>query len=142
MTPSSGRRCSGRTLVPGRASGPALVLEEPLSFWGGIDPASGRIVDRRHPQRGASVGGRVLLMPSGRGSSSGSSVLAECIRLGTAPAAVLLLELDQIVVLGALVAQELYGWTIPIVLLDEPGYRSIGSGDPVTIEPTGEVAVG
>jgi predicted aconitase with swiveling domain len=65
-----------RTLVAGQASGPALVLEEPLSFWGGVDTETGDIVDVHHPQRGENVSGRVLVMPSGRGSSSSSSVLA------------------------------------------------------------------
>ncbi|HEX6988308.1 MAG TPA: DUF126 domain-containing protein, partial [Bacillota bacterium] len=76
----------GQPLVDGTASGPLLRLDEPLSFWGGLDPASGRIIDRRHPQHGLAVTGRVLLMPGGRGSSSSSTVLAEAIRLGTGPA--------------------------------------------------------
>ena len=44
-----------RTLVAGTAEGPALVLDEPLSLWGGLDPVTGEIVDVRHPQRGANV---------------------------------------------------------------------------------------
>ena len=86
----------GRTLVAGTAEGPALVLHEPLSLWGGLDPGTGEIVEVRHPQRGANVAGRVLVMPSGRGSSSSSSVLAEAIRAGTAPAAIVLGEADPI----------------------------------------------
>ncbi len=105
-----------RVLVGGSAEGPALVLDEPLSFWGGVDPATGLVIDVHHPQRGASVAGRVLVMRSGRGSSSSSSVLAEAIRAGTAPAAIVLLEADAIVALGAIVARELYGATIPVVV--------------------------
>ncbi|HLA92113.1 MAG TPA: DUF126 domain-containing protein, partial [Actinomycetota bacterium] len=75
-----------RTLVAGEATGEVLVLEEPLSFWGGIDPATGVVIDVHHPQRGANVAGTILVMPGGRGSSSSSSVLAEAIRAGTAPA--------------------------------------------------------
>ena len=56
----------GRTLVAGHAAVLALVLEEPLSFWGGIDPATGALIDTHHPQQGASVTGRILVMPSGR----------------------------------------------------------------------------
>lgn len=108
----------GRTLVPGEARGPALVLSEPLSFWGGLDPATGAIIDVRHPQRGAVVTGTVLVMPGGRGSSSSSSVLAEVIRAGTAPAAIVLTERDPIIALGAIVARELYGASIPIIELD------------------------
>ncbi len=109
------RTITGRALVAGEATGKALVLEEPLSFWGGLDPETGRLVDPHHPQRGATLTGRVLVMPSGRGSSSSSSVLAEAIRLGTAPAAIVLGEPDPIVAIGAIVARELYGVALPVV---------------------------
>lgn len=114
----------GRTLVPGEARGPALVLSEALSFWGGLDPATGAIIDVHQPQRGAVVTGTVLVMPGGRGSSSSSSVLAEAIRAGTAPAAIILTELDPIIALGALVARELYGVSIPIVVLEMNDVRT------------------
>lgn len=113
-----------RTLVAGRAQGRALVLDEPLSFWGGVDPATGDIIDPRHPQHGANVSGRILVMLSGRGSSSSSSVLAEAIRAGTAPAAIVLGEADPILALGAIVARELFGSTIPVVVTAEPALRT------------------
>ncbi len=103
-------------LVGGEAEGEVLALGEALSFWGGVDPRTGLIVDVHHPQRGASVRGRVLAMPSGRGSSSSSSVLAEAIRAGTGPAAIVLAEPDPIVALGAIVARELYGTAVPVVV--------------------------
>lgn len=115
----------GRTLVAGEAAGPVLVLDEPLSFWGGMDPATGAIVDRHHPQVGATLTGRVLVMPSGRGSSSSSYVLAEAIRAGTAPAAIVLGEPDPIVALGSLVARELYATRVPVVVLDLASLRSL-----------------
>ena len=105
-----------RTLVAGTAEGRALVLDEPLSFWGGIDPANGDIIDARHPQHGANVTGRILVMPSGRGSSSSSSVLAEAILARSAPAAILMGEADPILALGAIVARELFGTTIPVIV--------------------------
>jgi predicted aconitase with swiveling domain len=107
-----------RTLVPGTGEGEALVLSEPLSFWGGVDPATGEVIDAHHPERGANVAGRVLVMPSGRGSSSSSSVLAEAMRAGTAPAAIVLAEPDPILALGAIVARELYGASIPVVVAE------------------------
>lgn len=113
-----------RTLVAGNGRGPVLVLDEPLSFWGGVDPASGDVIDVRHPQRGANVSGRVLVMPSGRGSSSSSSVLAESIRAGTAPAAIVLTEPDPILALGAIVARELYGRAMPVVVHADPVLRT------------------
>lgn len=107
-----------------------LVLDEPLSFWGGLDPETGRIVDARHPQRGEVVTGRVLAMPSGRGSSSSSSVLTEAVRLGTAPAAIVLRHPDEIVALGLLVAEELYGVRIPLSVVDEAEYARLGLPEP------------
>jgi hypothetical protein len=128
-----------RVLVAGSAEGDALVLDEPLSFWGGVDPATGAVVDPHHPQRGERVGGRVLVMPSGRGSSSSSSVLAEAIRAGTAPTAIVLLEADPILALGAIVARELYGTTIPVVVSREPiapgaRLRVVASSEPARFE--------
>jgi predicted aconitase with swiveling domain len=120
----------GRTLVAGTAEGQALVLDEPLSLWGGLDPATGDIIDVRHPQRGVNVTHRVLVMPSARGSSSSSSVLAEAIRAGTAPAAIVLGEADPILALGAIVARELYGSTVPIVVA---GPTSIRTGETVVV---------
>jgi uncharacterized protein len=134
MTSSGrGRELRGRVLVAGDAAGPALVLEAPLSLWGGMDPGSGRLSDHHHPQLGATVTGRVLVMPSGRGSSSSSSVLAEAIRLGTAPLGILLAEPDEILVLGALVAEYLYGRTCPIVVLPGAARGTITTGDQVAV---------
>jgi predicted aconitase with swiveling domain len=111
----------GRTLVAGTARGRVLVLDEPLSFWGGVDPATGEVVDVHHPQRGSNVAGRILVMPAGRGSSSSSSVLAEAIRAGAGPAGIVLGRPDAILALGALVARELYGAAIPVGVLTDLG---------------------
>lgn len=110
--------------TPGDADGATLVLAEPLSFWGGIDALSGRVIDHSHPDRGASVTGTILIMPGGRGSSSASSVLAETIRRGTGPAAIVLGMPDPILTVGALVAEALYGRRCPIVVADIGGIRS------------------
>lgn len=105
-------------LVEGEASGPVLALREPISFWGGVEVESGRIVEQGHPEAGEMVGGTMLVMPHGRGSSSASSVLAEMIRLGTAPAALILGSADPIIVLGAVVAEEIYRRTTPVVVAE------------------------
>jgi len=128
-----------RVLVEGTGSGEVLSLQEPLSFWGGVDAATGEIIDRRHPQVGHTVAGRVLVMASGRGSSSSSSVLLEAIRNGSAPVAILTLEPDEILSLGAIVAAEVYGRSIPVVLLDEATFRGLMTGDQVTVGEDGSV---
>jgi len=124
----------GRTLVAGSATGLALVLDRPLSFWGGLDPETGELIDTHHPQRGAAVTGRVVVMPSGRGSSSSSYVLAEAIRAGTGPAAIVLREPDGIVALGAIVARELYGTRVPVVVLDADAYDAIVDGSTLEVD--------
>jgi uncharacterized protein len=96
---------------------PAEILHlEPLSFWGGVDAQTGIVIDQSHPQCGVCLKSRVVQMPSARGSSSSSSVLAECIRLGTAPVAIILEQPDPIVLIGALVALELYGLTMAVLV--------------------------
>jgi uncharacterized protein len=130
---------AGVPLVPGEAAGRALVLAEPLSFWGGFDVASGRIIDRRHPQFGACVTGRILVMPAGRGSSSSSSVIAEAVHAGTAPAAIVLRERDPIVALGALVAAELYGRVMPVVTVDAGAFARLQDGASISVGVDGTV---
>jgi uncharacterized protein len=137
---ASGADLTGRTLAPGRARGEVLVLEDSLSFWGGMDPATGRVVDRHHPQSGATLSGRVVAMLSGRGSSSSSSVLAEAIRAGTAPAAVILVEPDVIVALGSIVAAELYGAEVPVVSVSPEVMAALGSGQRVDVRASSESA--
>jgi len=105
-----------RAYAAGDAQGPALVLTEPLSLWGGIDLETGRIIDRSHPQAGAGVAGTILVMPAGRGSSSSSAVLAEAIRRGTGPLAIVLATPDPILTVGAIVAASLYDVRCPIVV--------------------------
>ncbi|CAN5703513.1 DUF126 domain-containing protein [soil metagenome] len=130
-----------RVLLAGTASGTALVLDDPLSFWGGLDAESGRIIDQRHPQRDSTVGGRVLVMRAGRGSSSSSTLLAEAIRNGCGPAAIVLAEADEIVVLGALVAGLLDGASPPVVVAGETDYGRLLTGDAVTVAADGRLTV-
>lgn len=135
----TGKRLTGRVLVAGSASGRALVAKTPLSLWGGLDPATGNIPDRRHELCGKCMTGRVLVLPCGKGSSTASAILAESIRNGTAPAAIIMARTDPIIALGAIVADEMYGKTVPVVVLPQADYDSIADGDHVTVEPDGTV---
>jgi predicted aconitase with swiveling domain len=118
-------RLEGDTLSEGVAEGELLLLQEPLSFWGGMDPATGTIIDRHHPQCGACVSGRILAMSAGRGSSSSTSVLAESIRAGSAPAGLILTQPDIIIALGAIVADILYAKRCPVVRLAPDAFASL-----------------
>ncbi|WP_445680342.1 aconitase X swivel domain-containing protein [Radicibacter daui] len=131
---------NGATLAPGTATGSPFLLSEPLSFWGGFDSTAGTIIDRRHPQLGSYLTGRIMLMSAGRGSCSGSSVLAEAIRRGSAPAGIILLARDAIVTVGALVAAELYQRHCPVVLAGAADWSQLGKADRVTIDARSETA--
>ena len=121
---------TGRSYAAGTARGSALVLRQPISFYGGVDPRTGEIIDRSHSDLGKVITGRVLVLPGGRGSSSSSSVVAEAIRLGTAPIAIILARPDPIMVVGCLVAQTLYGLYVPMIVCPIEG---ILDGDLVSI---------
>ena len=135
------RVLTARALVPGFAKGGALVSKEALSFWGGLCPRTGEIIDRRHELSGAVATGRVFVFPQGKGSSTSSATLLESIKTGVAPAAIINLKVDPILALGSIVADELYHQTIPIVVLAKEDFFSIKQGDCVTIEPGGTVKI-
>lgn len=93
-------------------AGRCLALSAPISFWGGVAPRSGEIIDARHPQRGRNIAGTVLALPGTIGSSSASAVLLELVHAGRAPSALLMHEPDAILLLGLIVAREM-GWPTP-----------------------------
>lgn len=123
----------GIGLAEGSAAGPLVTLAEPLSFWGGFDAETGKVTDRRHPDLGLCLTGTIVRMTAARGSSSGSSVLAEAIRLGTAPAGFIVRERDAILSLASLVAAELYGRTCVIVQVDKTGYDALDTATAVHV---------
>jgi predicted aconitase with swiveling domain len=131
----------GTTLVEGVASGALVILDEPLSFWGGSDPETGAVIESRHPQFGTQLSKRVLVMPRGRGSSSSASVFAEQIRRGVAPVAVLMREPDAILAAGSLVAAALYETSTPIVVLGAEEYDSLPTTGWALVHAASEQAV-
>lgn len=110
-------------LHDGEAEGPVLALNAPLSFWGGFDPRTGVILDVHHPQKGACLAGAVLLMRESRGSGSSPGAIAEAIRLGTAPAAIVLVTADMNLAIGAAVAETLYGKPCPVLAVSADQYE-------------------
>ena len=135
------RRLTGKVVIAGSGRGRAVVADEPLSFWGGLSPKTGEIIDRRHPQCGLNVKGRVFVLPWSKGSSTGSAVLLESIRAAVAPAAIVTAKTDPMLALGAIVADEMYHRTVPIVVLGAAAFGSIREGDYVVVGPDGTVTV-
>src|SRR5215208_3801011 len=138
---ASVRVVAGQSVVSGSASGEALAADMPLSFWGGFDPETGVIIDRRHPLAGQLAAGRVLIIPSGRGSCSGSGVLLESIHNGTAPAAIITSRLDPVIGLGCVLGDELYDCHPPMVVISERDRQSIETGDLMEVDEQGLVTV-
>lgn len=116
---------TGRSLVAGAAQGALLFADVGLSFWGGVDSASGEVIDRHHPLSGAHLAGRVLAIPSGRGSCTGSSVMMELISNGHAPAALVLAEPDEILTLGVLVAQTIFQRSLPVLCIGREAFAAL-----------------
>lgn len=114
-------------LTYGQGSGPILLLDEPISFWGGVDHL-GMIVDRTHPQYGQNVAGTVLAMTTSRGSSSGSFCLMELMRTDLAPAAIVLTEPDGVTCTGVLVGTETFGIHLPVIQITGAQLTSLVSG--------------
>jgi predicted aconitase with swiveling domain len=117
-----------RRLTSGAARGILLKLSQPLSLWGGFDIATGNIIDATHPQRGECLSGRLIVMRGARGSSSSSSTLVEAARRGTSPAAIILGAADPVLVIGSLVAAELYGVHVPLLLFSPEIWDALEEG--------------
>ncbi len=123
-----------------QTQGEALVLRAPISFWGGVDPATGAVVDVRHPDHSLSIAGRVLFLPGTIGSSSASAVLLELVRNGHAPAALVLHEPDAILLVGLIVAREM-GWQGPPALRLDRSQHAAFEGRRLAIAPDGEISL-
>lgn len=126
----------GRPLIAGEAEGRLLKLTAPVCFWGGLDPATGKLSDPRHPEFGTTLAKRVVAIPAIVGSSASSQFLLEAMRLGQAPRAILLGEEEVIIATAVLVGREMGYTDFPIVLCD---LAELEDGTLIRITPTGEV---
>ncbi len=130
---------AGIPLSSATAEGRSMILDEPLSFWGGVDPASGEIIDRHHPQSGQSITGVVLVLRHARGSSGTPSVLTEGARAGTGPVGIVLASPDPMFVVGSLVIAELYPEkALPIVVVGD-AFEQLADGVMTRIDIDGTV---
>ena len=98
------RRIQGRTIKAGRATGRALVSPEPIGFLGGVDPDTGTVIEKGHPLEGHSISGRVLVFPTGKGSTVGSYTLYRLARNQKGPAAIVNQRSEAIVAVGAIIS--------------------------------------
>lgn len=143
------------SILGGTAEGPVIATTEALSFWGGIDPATGCVIDIHHPLHGVCVTGAILMMPSTRGSCTGSGVLLDLALNGRAPAALIFSEAEDVVTLGALIASQMFGQSLPVLRLTRAAFTALFSaseahisaqrikagGLTIPISPSAEVAL-
>ncbi|MFV2031159.1 MAG: aconitase X swivel domain-containing protein [Gammaproteobacteria bacterium] len=135
------RTLQGNVLIAGSAEGPALVLEETLSFWGGFDPQAGKIIDTHHPQFGQTVADRVLFIPASRGSAGTPGGIAESLRNGSGPCAFVLGKRDVNISVGTLVANRLYDLQVPVIEIPLADMKWFSSGDRVRIDQQGRLSI-
>ena len=98
-------KLQGRPICAGRAEGEALVSQMGISFFGGVDPESGMVVERGHDLEGQSIAGKVLVFPTGKGSTVGSYTLYRLKKAGLAPAAIVNAECETITAVGCIIAE-------------------------------------
>lgn len=122
-------------VVAASAEGPVLALPEGLSFWGGVDPASGRVIDAHHPMCDEMLAGKVVLMPTSRGSCTGSGVLLELVLNGHAPAALAFRGEEDILTLGALIAGRMFDRPLPVLHLSADDYDRLAGATFARIAP-------
>ncbi len=123
---AKGTRLTGRRISPGRASGKVLATRMGISFFGGVDPDTGVVVEKGHELEGESIGGRVLVFPTGKGSTVGSYTLYRLKKAGCAPAAILNAEAETIIAVGCIISD------IPCV--DHISLDRFESGMSVTVD--------
>jgi predicted aconitase with swiveling domain len=116
----------GRKVAKGSAEGEAIVSTEGISFYGGVEPETGKVVEKDHPLEGQSVKGKVLVFPTGKGSTVGSYALYDMKKRGNAPAAIINKEIETIVAVGAIISE--------IPCLDQIDIQKIKNGDRVKVD--------
>ena len=94
----------GRGIVDGTAVGRVLISEQPISFYGGVDPNTGVIRERKHPLQNISIKNRILFFPYGKGSTVGSYIIFSLAKNSSAPKAIINIESEQIVIIGCMIA--------------------------------------
>ncbi len=133
---------AARSILAGSAKGPVIASPEALSFWGGVDPATGKVIDVHHPLHGRCLTGGILMMPSSRGSCTGSGVLLDLILTGRAPAALVFSEAEDVLTLGALIAAEMFGKPLPVLRLSPETFEALSKAETLEIDETRMIADG
>lgn len=129
------RKCSGdrkveqlkgRIIYKGKAKGEALVTNQPISFYGGVEPTTGVVIEKGHELQGQNIKGKIFVFPTGKGSTVGSYTLYRMKKTGTAPAGIINKECETVIAVGAIISE------IPCV--DKIDISKIKTGDKIEID--------
>ena len=116
----------GRIIYKGKAEGKALVTEMPISFYGGVDPNTGIVIEKGHQLNGQSVKGKILVFPQGKGSTVGSYTLFRMKKNGVAPLGMINKECETVIAVGAIISE--------IPTIDKVDTSRIKTGNKISIE--------
>ncbi len=131
----------GKVILAGAAAGPLLVLSKPIGLWGGVEPATGQIIDPRHPDYGKDISGSILVLSATIGSSSSSAIMLELLRQRHAPAAIVLGRVDAILTLGIIVAREMGYPAIPVIAVEVKHLAELPTEGWATVSTDGGIEV-
>jgi len=133
----------GRGILDGVVKGEAIVSSQPFGFFGGVNPLTGEIIDKRHELFGQNIKGKVFIYPEGRGSTVGAAIMLELARTGCAPTAIVNIEIETITAAGGLLAKKFYNMDIPMVdQLQENPMELVKTGDIIEVNgSTGEIKI-
>lgn len=123
-----------RTLVTGVGTGSVLATSQTISFWGGVETSTGKIIDPRHELFEQSIAGTILTFPFGKGSAAAPMVLLELVKQGTHPAAIVNVENDPLLVAGLVISKHFYGQSIPVVLISQNHFELLQTGQIITVD--------
>jgi predicted aconitase with swiveling domain len=116
----------GRIIYKGVGEGEALTTNQPISFYGGVDPTTGEVIEKGHELQGKTVKNKILVFPTGKGSTVGSYTLYRMKKNGTAPAGIINRDCETVVAVGAIISE--------IPCIDKIDISRIKTGDRVRIE--------
>lgn len=137
------KKITGRGVIEGVVKGEAIVSNQPFGFFGGVNPATGVVIDKWHELYGQNISGKVMVYPEGRGSTVGAAIILELTRTNNAPAAIINTKIETITAAGGLLAKKFYDKDIPMI--DRPSedpVKAIKTGDIVEVNgTTGEITV-
>lgn len=133
----------GKGIVEGKARGEAIVSFAPFGFFGGVNPATGIVIDKWHELYGKSIKGKVFIYPEGRGSTVGAAIILELARTGCAPAAIVNCNIEVITAGGGVMAKTFYDTDIPMVDgINRDDLMSIRDGQVIEVNGnTGEIVL-